>query len=324
MRFLAVDDDPAVLEIITDLMERDGRHELETANSPLLGLEMAQANPGAYDAFLLDLQMPGMSGIELCAALREIEGLRRAPIIMVTRVSERGYIDDAFAAGATDYMNKPIDPLEWKSRIKMIERLHEERQRSEMLAMRAQASSPENQTPVDFEAAIPLHGQESAIEYLALENYLLTLDGRGLFAHAAMGIHVENALQIHRRANPVVFVETMGDVAAAIFEAVKAHSCMFAYAGAGDFVVVTSRQATIDRENLEFEINHALAEFESIYAADGLPTPRVRVGAQARGSLFGARRANVILQQALEKAQGTRIREAGVETRLLQLRKVLA
>ncbi|MGC9369049.1 MAG: response regulator [Paracoccaceae bacterium] len=324
MRFLAVDDDPAVLEIICDLMERDGRHEVATANSPMLGLQMAQARPEAFDAFLLDIQMPGMSGVELCGELRAIEPLRKAPIIMVTRVSERGFIDDAFAAGATDYMNKPIDPLEWKSRIKMVERLHDERQRAEMLTLRALAANPEYQQPVDFESAIPLHGQENAIEYLALENYLLTLDGRGLFAHAAMGIHVENALQIHRRANPVVFVETMGDVAAAIFEAVKAHSCMFAYAGAGDFVVVTSRQALIDRENLEFQINHALTEFESIYVADGLPTPRVRVGEQARGSLFGARRATAILQQALEKAQGSSTRDTGVETRLLQLRKVLA
>ena len=324
MRFLAVDDDPAFLEIIRNFLESEGRHEVQLAGSAMEALHMAQSGSLAVDAFLLDIQMPGMNGVELCGALRGMEPYQQTPIMMVTAVSERLFIDDAFAAGATDYINKPFDPLEWKSRINMVERLHNERQRAMALALQAQTGHPDAGRPIDFEAPIFFPGQDNGLEYLALENYLLTLDRRGMFSHAAMGIHVENAHQIHQRANPMVFIETMGDVAASIFEGLKAHHCVFAYAGSGDFVVVTPRQSMIDAEQLEFEINHGLAEFEIVYAADGLPTPRVRVGEQVRGSIFGARRPTAILQHAIERGRAPFRQEATGEARILQLRKMLA
>ncbi|WP_212525567.1 response regulator [Actibacterium sp. MT2.3-13A] len=324
MRFLAVDDDPAILEIISDFMERDGRHGVQTVSSAPEALRMAQANPLAFDAFLLDIQMPEMNGVELCSALRALPPHRQTPIIMVTRLSERNYIDDAFAAGATDYINKPLDPLEWKSRINMVERLHNERQRSNALAMQVQTGQGDFAHAVDFETPISFQMQGGVIEYLALENYLLTLDGRGLFSHAAMGIHVENALHIHNRAEPTVFIETLGDVAAAIFEGLRTKNCLFSYAGNGDFVAVMPRQTAIDVESLEFEINNALAEFEVVYAADGLPTPRVRVGQQVRGSLFGSRKATAILNQAITKARFPSEQEKSEETLALQIRKMLA
>lgn len=305
MRFLAVDDDPAVLEIISQLMERDGRHRVETVVSPLAALQRAEAAPRAFDAFLLDIQMPDMTGIELCSALRAIEPLRQTPIVMVTRMSERHFIEDAFAAGATDYMNKPIDLLEWTSRIRMVERLHEERRRALALARQVRSADLQAQLPVEFDAPITLNCQDVAIEYMAIENYLRTLDSRGLFAHATMGIHVENALHIYRRASPSAFVEAMGDVATSIFEGLDAPGHMFAYAGAGDFVVVMPRHVPIDREGLERQVNRSMAEFEPIYAVDGFPTPRVRVGDQIRGSLFGKRPANALLQQAVCKARET-------------------
>lgn len=324
MRFLAVDDDPAFLEIVRDFLEKDGRHEVQTANSAMEALHLAESGSLSVDAFLLDIQMPGMNGVELCAALRGIDAFQQSPILMVTRVSDRHFIDDAFGAGATDYINKPFDPLEWKSRINMVERLHNERQRVMALALQAGSNHPELGGPIDFEAPIFFPGQDNGLEFLALENYILTLDRRGMFSHAAIGIHVENALQIHQRANPMVFIETMGDVAASIYEGLKAHHCVFAYAGRGDFVVLTPRQATIDVEQLEFEINHGLSEFEIVYAADGLPTPRVRVGEQVRGSIFGARRPTAILQQAIEKGRSPLRQDTSGEARILQLRKMLA
>ncbi|MGC9371587.1 MAG: response regulator [Paracoccaceae bacterium] len=323
MRFLAVDDDPAFLEIVRDFIGGEERHELQTATSATEALDMVQASPQAYDAFLLDIQMPGMSGVELCGAIRGIDSLQNAPIVMLTAAAERHFIDGAFANGATDYMHKPLDPLEWKSRIKMIERLHEERQRTIALARQAWSANREYHEPVDFETRVSLFGQDNVIEYLALENYLLTLDRRGLFAHAAVGIHVENAPQIYSKASAAAFVEAMRDAAAAICDALKAHSFMFAYAGAGDFVAVTPRQAPVDTQALEAEINGALSEFDGLYKASGLPTPRVQVGEQERSSLFGKRRANVILQQAIWKARQAEQPGISEESHLSQIRDAL-
>jgi CheY-like chemotaxis protein len=324
MRFLAVDDDPAFLAIISEFMAQDGRHEVQTADSAAEALRMAWAAPLAFDAFLLDIQMPGMNGVELCAALRTMQRCRHTPILMVTRMSEREFIDGAFAAGATDYITKPLDPLDWRSRLNMIERLHNERQRSAALALQVQSGQARFGRPVDFEMPIAFSALHNAVEYLALENYLLTLDGRGMFAHAAMGIHVENALHIHNRADPTVYIETMGDVAASIFQGLKAHHCLFSHSGRGDFVVVMPRQAGIGSEGLEFEVNRLLAEFETVYAADGLPVPRVRVGPKVRGSLFGTRKATGILHQAIEKARSAAPQETQEDTLARQLRRNMA
>jgi CheY-like chemotaxis protein len=85
-----------------------------------------------FDCFILDVQMPGMDGIELCRQIRAIEVYKDTPIIMNTAVADRDYIDAAFAAGATDYLTKPVDEVEVKARLGVIEQLVTERLRSQI------------------------------------------------------------------------------------------------------------------------------------------------------------------------------------------------
>jgi CheY-like chemotaxis protein len=84
-------------------------------------LELIDAVVSGFDCFILDVQMPGMDGIELCGQIRAIEVYKDTPIIMNTAVADRDYIDAAFAAGATDYLTKPVDEVEVKARLGVIE-----------------------------------------------------------------------------------------------------------------------------------------------------------------------------------------------------------
>lgn len=323
MRLLAVDDDPTFLEVLKNFIKWEADHELQTATSAEDALRMIEVNSEPYDAFLLDILMPGMNGVELCAAIRNIESCAHVPIIMLTVVSQRHMIDDAFAAGATDYIVKPLDPLELKSRIEKVERFRAERQR--ITTIPKQSAPSESLAPgmVDFEAPVSLDGFDKIVEYVALENYLMTLDRRGLIAHAAFGVHFENASQIYIRANSVEYFKALTDTATALSNAMLGKQYMFTYAGAGDFIVVTLSQGYINLEELEAAMNKSLSRLTSVYAVNDLPTPRLRVGNQVRNGLFRERRANEILQQAIRKAHISGHPEMSEDKHLSLLREAM-
>jgi len=61
------------------------------------------------DLILLDVEMPGMNGFELCKILRHKKQLRHTPILMLTGLDDKTSIDKAYEAGATDFATKPIN-----------------------------------------------------------------------------------------------------------------------------------------------------------------------------------------------------------------------
>jgi CheY-like chemotaxis protein len=71
------------------------------------GVEIAlERNP---DLILMDVEMPRMSGIEACRALRENTATRKIPIILLTMRGEERMVKQGFASGCTEYMLKPVD-----------------------------------------------------------------------------------------------------------------------------------------------------------------------------------------------------------------------
>lgn len=303
MRILAVDDDTVFLELILSALRSLGYDDVVTANSAEQALEKIELAKLPFDCFLLDIQMPGVSGVELCARVRRLELYRRTPVVMVTAMSGRPFVDSAFAAGATDYLTKPLDRLELKARMGMAARLHEERERLVTYARQIGLSVGAAEMQVEFDAAFLIPGVDRAIEYMALENYLLTLGRKSVHAYASFGVHVTNAATIYARADAPTFVAMLSDVALAICDGVKTVQVLLAYAGNGNFVDLTSRTNSTDLEELERSINFALCDFEDIYQADKLPLPAVTVGELIRGSVFSLSRPTKILDQAIRSAQ---------------------
>src|SRR5690606_24256529 len=107
MRILAVDDDKLVLEILSLLVKRAGYPQIETASSAGVALELITAASEPYQCILLDIQMPVMDGVEFCDLLRRIPDYADCPIIMVTAMTDKIWMDQAYDAGATDYVTKP-------------------------------------------------------------------------------------------------------------------------------------------------------------------------------------------------------------------------
>lgn len=113
-RILVVDDTPANLALLLDALT-EASHALSVAESGRSALAVLEhLSP---DLILLDLVMPGMDGIELCGLLRAHPRSQGVPVLFMTAVDEPEQKVRAFAAGAVDYITKPVYPPEVLARI---------------------------------------------------------------------------------------------------------------------------------------------------------------------------------------------------------------
>jgi CheY-like chemotaxis protein len=103
---LIVDDNPENLKLILIVLATSG-HELVTATDAIQALHAIERR--TPDLILLDLQLPGMDGLELTRRLRAHAHTRTIPIVAVTAYAMKGDEDKARDAGCDDYLVKPID-----------------------------------------------------------------------------------------------------------------------------------------------------------------------------------------------------------------------
>ncbi len=104
---LIIEDNEQNLYLMRFLLESHGFQVIE-ARDGKSGLDLAaQLRP---PLILLDIQLPVMDGYAVLAALRQVEGLSRVPIIAVTSYAMLGDREKCLASGATDYLEKPINP----------------------------------------------------------------------------------------------------------------------------------------------------------------------------------------------------------------------
>ena len=82
-----------------------------------------QQDKRCYDCSLLIIQMPEIDGIEFCKALRKTKIYQRKRIIILTVISEKSYIDDAFSAGSKDYITKPFEINSLKGRLNLVKQV---------------------------------------------------------------------------------------------------------------------------------------------------------------------------------------------------------
>lgn len=124
---LIVEDDPDIAEGLRFNLQREG---LETIVAPTgeEGLKAALDARRPLSLVILDLMLPGMSGIELCRRLRREPTTRRTPIIMVTaRVAETERVA-GLDLGADDYITKPFSVRELLARVRAVLRRAEEQE----------------------------------------------------------------------------------------------------------------------------------------------------------------------------------------------------
>ncbi len=112
---LVIEDNEQNLYLMRFLLEMHGFHVVE-ARDGREGIRQAEAVRPA--AILLDIQLPLMDGYAVAAELRRLPALRDTPIIAVTSYAMVGDRERVLAAGATDYVEKPVDPDTFVDRVR--------------------------------------------------------------------------------------------------------------------------------------------------------------------------------------------------------------
>ncbi|HEX6629886.1 MAG TPA: response regulator [Gemmatimonadaceae bacterium] len=117
---LFADDNEDMRLMVRDLLQSSG-HEVALAPDGLSALAAVQAREP--DLLILDLAMPGMTGFEVCRAIKRNPFTSRIPVLMLTSHGEVESKLEGFEAGADDYLPKPFDPRELRARVAALLRL---------------------------------------------------------------------------------------------------------------------------------------------------------------------------------------------------------
>jgi PleD family two-component response regulator len=117
---LFADDNEDMRLMVRDLLQSIG-HEVALAPDGLTALAAVQAREP--DLLILDLAMPGMTGFEVCRAIKRNPFTSRIPVLMLTSQGDVEHKVEGFEAGADDYLPKPFDPRELRARVSALLRL---------------------------------------------------------------------------------------------------------------------------------------------------------------------------------------------------------
>jgi CheY-like chemotaxis protein len=109
-KVLVIDDQPFFITMLRNVLEQQGYQVLAAGSGPL---GLAEARKQAPDVILLDIEMPGMDGFQVCQTLKQDPALKSIPVIILTGTEDRKLNEKAFRAGAdiTALKSVPADRL---------------------------------------------------------------------------------------------------------------------------------------------------------------------------------------------------------------------
>src|SRR5450432_2758911 len=123
---LIADDDPVSRQMLRLRLQQDGYTIQEADDGPAALALFETLQP---DLVLLDAMMPQMTGFEVCTRLHAMPGGEHVPVLIITGLEDEASVDNAFAAGAVDYITKPVH---WPVLRQRVRRLLQNRQVEKM------------------------------------------------------------------------------------------------------------------------------------------------------------------------------------------------
>ena len=252
MKLLIADDDPIILDLLVEVFIAYGFDDIVTVKNGAEALEAVKDSPLRFDFMLVDIQMPVMDGIGFCRAVRRLEGYADTPIVMITAMTDKAHVDNAFMAGATDYTTKPFDVRALVTQVRRAEK---------PVAVLPMAPKAAGVAAREYSDPAALKGQISGfVSEQALLNYARVVDGRGQYATVAVLITVHALKNIFDTQTPGRFERAVSDIAGYMFEALVGTQAVMTYTGDGQFLCLCDAQSVMAEQTLQDTLSTLLRQ----------------------------------------------------------------
>ena len=206
MKVLVVDRDPLFSRLLKSKLEKWG-HRVTVEHDGAAAYELVAKEP--YRMVILDYDLPGIGGLELCERIRKIERPRYTYIVFYADFTEKAAVMSCLEAGADDYLNKPLNTAELQLRIKAGKRLlNMEDMLREGAGMDLSTGVVNDASFREFFRVVMADSQrakkEGALIYVRVTNYHAASEAHGFNPTESMMAGVANLLQNIARASDLV------------------------------------------------------------------------------------------------------------------------
>lgn len=323
MKILVVDDDVFIRELLPMILTAAGHSTVDAAASGMEALELMSKAETPYDCLLLDINMPGIDGIELTGQIRRLAIYRKTPILILTAMTEKKYMEEAFRAGATDYLTKPFDVAEVGARLRLIEELVAARRKSDISDGDGNTASRADLARHSFALKEPveLEGKPDCVDFPALSNYLQHLSRASLESVQVLAVKIDQIEALYRESTTEEFLYVLQEVAGAIGKVMHPTGCVLAYSGNGVFIIISNKSTLEPSKGLENEIQEIIDGLELEYDNGSPVDVAVSIGNPIRPITNRCQRVRRTFDRAIERAEN-RARAKITERQMLNIRTI--
>ncbi|QEW20186.1 Alkaline phosphatase synthesis transcriptional regulatory protein PhoP [Marinibacterium anthonyi] len=313
MRVLAVDDDQSILALLQTALSALGQFEVSIADSGEEALRQIERAEKPFDCFLLDIQMPNMNGIELCRAIRARRAHHKTPILMLTAMSERKYIDESFVAGATDYVTKPFDFFELRSRLSAAQRILQEHARASdsVEVARKLKQELDANLKIALDDPVGMPDIDRMLGHAEFENYVMQLGQTKRFTSFVVAVRIVDAARHHAALSNADFREALQETGRALSKFTRKPENMLSYRGNGVFLCICQGRGSVLTGEMREPLNRMLAtmmasrRFDVTFEVEISPPVSLRLTTRS-GALFSLSKATSALDEAQDLSSSAR------------------
>lgn len=303
MHILVVDDEPSILVLLKTALEAIGRFNVHQAQGPIEALQILDTAQRPFELILLDVQMPCMTGVELCSAIRKRPEYGNIPILMLTAMSERDYLGAAFEAGANDYIAKPFEFVELQMRIGRALQLKHSRNRLDQERRLSSEGPAKNQRhlQIGLEHKTRLNGVERVVGANAFETYVKLASQHTNTLLVAQAVKIQHFDRLFESLSQEELHSLLQEIALILSETNKHDGGLISYRGSGIFLCVSTKHQTMDCGVLHKSL--CRSELLRDIASSSGVTVRVVVGSEAALDRAPKGQAIFALNAAIEEVE---------------------
>lgn len=307
MKILIVDDSEDSRDIAAAALLTAGYRDLKSAASALdafdlLALNRGRRPPAGVDLILLDIAMPGIDGIEACRRIRSDLRYVDVPIIMITAMADMDSLAEAFVAGATDYISKPLNRVELLARVRTALKLKSELDRRRE---RERELLDFLSTWSDRRASVWIDDSTGLFVGEVAEAYLTAVTGRHANAAAVVALAVDGFEALRETRGEDTAREVLIQVTQAVQQTAATVGVIAASYRNGLIVLIVPEDGTETAQRLAETLRQAISGI--VWSgADGIVGDRVTASmAIASGRVAGGPDRAKLITRAIATAQRT-------------------